>query len=88
MYRHCQESHGGVKGPNGGLEDFTMKVTKTFQDPLTRILDEVVRIKDLEDNNNFMCLNTKEEYYQSQYIRITYSKGASMMYFALGELYN
>ena len=81
MWRHTLEVHGGVIGPLQGLNDYSMKVTGTFKDPLTRILDEAVRIKDLEDDPKVNCLNSKGEYYQSQYIRTCYKKGAQNMPF-------
>ena len=79
MWRHALEAHGGVIGPLNGLKDFSMKVTGTFKDPLTRILNEAVRIKDLEDEPSVNCLNSKGEYYKSQYIRTSYHKGAQNM---------
>ena len=57
-----------------------MKVTGVFKDPLTRILDEAVRIKDLEDDPAANCLNSKGEYFQSQYIRTSYTKGTQNMW--------
>ena len=50
MWRHTLEAHGGVIGPLQGLSDYSMTVTGTFKDPLTRILDEAVKIKDFEDD--------------------------------------
>ena len=76
MWRHTLEAHGGIIGPLNGLNDYSMKVTDNFKDPLSRILDEAVRIKDLEDDPSVNCLNSKGEYFQSQYIRTSYQKGA------------
>ena len=76
MWRHTLEAHGGLIGSLNGLNDYSMKVTGTFKDPLSRILDEAVRIKDLEDDPSVNCLNSKGEYFQSQYIRTSYQKGA------------
>ena len=79
MWRHTLESHGGVIGPHNGLNDYSMKVTGTFNDPLSRILNEAVKIKNLEDDPSIKCLNSKREYYQSQYIRTSYQKGTQNM---------
>ncbi len=76
MYRHCLDSHDGIIGPADGLDDFTMKITSHSTKPLTRILEEGVEVKDLENSNTVTCLNSKSEYYQPQYIRVTYAKGA------------
>ena len=79
MWRHTLEAHGGVLGPLSGLNDYSMKVTGVFKDPLSRILDEAVRIKDLEDDPAANCRNSKGEYFQRQYIRTSYTKGTQNM---------
>ena len=63
-----------------------MEVVGRFRDPLTRILDEAVRIKDAEmlenkllepDEKKYICLNSKLDYFKSQVVRTTFSKGAT-----------
>ena len=75
MWHHTQQAHGGVIGEERGLRDYKMEVVGRFRDPLTRILDEAVRIKDAENSEKnwsaengkkFVCLNSKLDYFKSQ----------------------
>ena len=50
MWEHTIEDHGGVRGPDGGVNDYVPKITGTFRDPLRRTSDEGVRIKNDELN--------------------------------------
>ena len=76
MWAHTTEAHGGVIGPNGGLNDYTMKIASTNKPPLKRILEEGVTVKDLENRSLELCLNSKTEYYKPEFIRTTYTVGA------------
>ena len=75
MWRHCEESHSSVMGPDRGASDYTMKVTKAHRDAFTRIIDEAIGVKDAEDDPNTVCLNTKGEYFQPQFTRVCYTRG-------------
>ena len=76
MWIHTQEYHQGVIGPENGIYDFTMEVSSTSCPTLARILEEGVVVKELEENEQIECLNSKGEYYQPEFIRTVYSKGA------------
>ena len=84
MWHHTQQVHGGVLGDQGeGLRDYKMEVVGRFRDPLSRILDEAIRIKDAEikeknvlDEKKIVCLNSKLDYFKSQAVHTTFSKGA------------
>ena len=75
MWRHAQDMHAGVMGPDRGAGDFIMEVTNTFKDAFSRILDEAVGVKNAEDDSSIQCLNTKSEYYQPQFTRVQYTRG-------------
>ena len=76
--------HSGVMGPNGGLLDYTMEVVATGQKPLTRVIDEGIRVKDLENDTKIDCLNSKSEYYQAEFIRVSYTRGAGQTWTGAG----
>ena len=80
MHRHTMDSHGGVKGPNGGIHDYKMTLLSTHRKPLTRLLTEGVVIKDNEDNPAILSLNSREEYFQAGFIRTNYQSGAQHSY--------
>ena len=54
-----------------------MKITSKAKDPLDRVLEEGVAIKDLELDPGIDCLNSRSEYFQSEFITVQYSKGAN-----------
>ena len=86
MWHHTQQVHGGVLGDQGeGLRDYKMEVVGRFRDPLSRILDEAIRIKDAEtkeknvpviNQKKIVCLNSKLDFFKSQAVHTTFSKGA------------
>ncbi len=76
MWIYCMESHQGILGPDNGLKDFHMTVSSTSKPPLDRVLEEGIAIVSLEDDRNISCLNRKEDYFHSEYIRARYQKGA------------
>ena len=45
MWSHARDYHDGILGPNEGATDYTMKLDGTFQDTLTRQVDEDVRMR-------------------------------------------
>ena len=49
MWEHCAQSHGGVRGPEGGREDYKMSVLVVDRQALRRILREAIRIRRAED---------------------------------------
>jgi len=77
MWLHTEEAHDGAMGPDHGAQDYLMVVTSQTSDPVARVLEEGVVIKDLKANNNIHCLNSKSEYFQSEHIQVTYGKGLS-----------
>ena len=44
---------------------------------LSRVLEEGIRIKDMESDKNILILNSKEEYFQDSYIKTNYNQGYS-----------
>ena len=45
MWEHSAQSHGGVRGPEGGREDYRMSVVAVDRQPLRRILRKAIRIR-------------------------------------------
>ena len=58
MYKHIKEEHNDEKD----LADFEMVMTNPFKTPLSRIINEGIRIKNREKNS---LLNSKAEHYGS-----------------------
>ena len=63
-------------GADGGIGDYTMTPKENFKDPLTRIVNEAVRIEEQERDPKVISLNTKREYYGAQFVRPVFEKGA------------
>ena len=74
MWEHSRLHHNGERGPHLGLLDFLPSVTGVHNMPLNRTLDEGVRVKNLVDNRKLTCMNSKNEYYRTEYIWLNYSK--------------
>ena len=80
VYLGCPEIvQGGDDGE--GRADFEFKVTQTFIDPTSRIVDEAIRIKREENkliktggSGPLTLLNTKEEFYTSKDVRMIFSQ--------------
>ena len=70
MWEHTHSHHNGVRGPNEGILDYTPSVTGVHRMVLDRTLDEGVRVKDRMDMRDMLCLNTKNEYYKAEYVRL------------------
>ena len=62
--------HNDIRGSNVGLMYYTPSVTGVHRMVLNRGLDEGVRVKNRMDGVNSICLNTKNEYYKAEYIRL------------------
>ena len=75
MWRHTRDHHHGVIGHDRGSHDFTMKRLSTFKDPLTRIIEEAVEIKEQEDDRNVRSLNSRQEYFGAELVRSSFFKG-------------
>ena len=75
MSRHTEEEHDGVMGEDGGKTDYKMKVLNTFKDSLTRILEEAVRIQKQSEDPTIKSMNSKMEYFGSEYVRTVFMKG-------------
>ena len=68
-------------GDEEGRSDYEFKVTQTFVDPTSRIVDEAIRIKREESkqiktggNGPLTLLNTKEEFYTSKDVRMIFTQ--------------
>ena len=88
MWLHCKSYHDSEFG---SLSDFKVKLTGQHRSPLDRIMDEALRIRQLEqksrDNfkntqqntsNKIICMNSKSEYYTAEYFSTRYMKGPSI----------
>ena len=75
MSKHTEEEHGGVMGEDGGRTDYKMKVLNTFKESLTRILEEAVRIQKQSEDPSIKSMNSKMEYFGSEYVRTVFMKG-------------
>ena len=75
MHKHMMEEHEGVMGGEGGIFDFKMEALNRFRDPLTRILEEAVRIQEIDGDPRVKMMNSKMEHYGPQYVRPEFTKG-------------
>ena len=74
MWRHTLNVHNGV---NGGIGDYKMEVKKSFKEPLSRVIEEAVRIQEADRNPKVECLKSRHEYFRSEYVRPAFFKGLS-----------
>ena len=75
MWRHTGSCHGGVVGREGGVKDYKMEPKERFREPLTRIMNEAVRIEMQEKDPKVISLNSKREYFGAQFISPVFEKG-------------
>ena len=75
MHKHMVEKHHGLIGEEGGLFDFKMEALNTFRDALPRVVEEAVRIQQIDNDPKVQMLNSKIEYYAPQYVRPAFTKG-------------
>ena len=62
MWEHTRDIHSGVVGPNNGMGDYKMKVTRKFKRCLERQVTEGVSITECEQSGGKL-LNSKNEYF-------------------------
>ena len=74
MWEHTAERHGGIRGPDGGINDYVPKLTGTFRDPLRRTQDEGIRIKNDELDPQIDSLNRDSTYYKPEFIKFRWEK--------------
>ena len=73
MWRHTEEHHNGViTNPE---TDYRFGVVSSHQEALNRVLDEAVRIQDIEGDSSVNSMNGRQEYYAPQYVRPAFEKG-------------
>ena len=58
MWEHSRDWHGGVVGPNGGMEDYDFSVASVFKKCLDRQVEEGLRILECEGGGG-VVLNSK-----------------------------
>ena len=75
MWEHTNERHGGQKGEDNGIKDYTPVLYSSFNDCLTRILDESTRIKTIYDDKDMLCLNTILSYFKPEFVRLVAERG-------------
>ena len=68
MWEHTRDVHGGVVGPNGGVEDYRVKVIGKFLKCVYRQVDEDVRMQQFEADGGVL-LNSKHEYYMPKSVQ-------------------
>ena len=74
QWKHTLERHGGVIGENKGAKDYKMKPLNKFKKSLTRVIEEAVRIQQLESDPNLENLNSRLEYFAPKYGRPSFTK--------------
>ena len=62
--------HGGLVGEDGGMRDYTFRVTGCFKKPLLRQIDEGLRIDQCEAEGGI--LNSKNEYFTPKIVVPTF----------------
>ena len=88
MWQHCKTYHNSEFG---NMSDFKVTLTGQHRSPLDRIMDEALRIRQLEHKSreNFkntqqnpasklICMNSKSEYYTAEYFSTRYMKEPSI----------
>ena len=73
MWNHTLQKHNGVI--NNIIGDYKIKLLKSFEKPLSRVLEEAVQIQNISSDPRIEMLNTKIEYYTPQYVRPIFVKG-------------
>ena len=70
MWSHARDHHGGSLGPDEGAKDFKMEFEGSFRDPMSRQVDEAVRMR--------LCgcelMNGKGEYYQPKTVQTIFKQ--------------
>ena len=82
MWQHTAEKHGGVMGPNRGIDDYGMEVTSNFTRAMDRQLDEATRISRMEDGLDrrrvmevpirLESMQGRGEYYKPKNVRVEF----------------
>ena len=75
QWRHTNEKHNGIIGTNKGAGDYKMKPLNKFNSALTRVLEEAVRIQQLESDPKLDNSNSRFEYFGPEYVRPSFTKG-------------
>ena len=75
MHRHMVERHNGVIGNGNGICDYKMESLNHFRESLTRVLEEAVRIQEVDSDPKILMMNSKFEYYGPQDVRPAFTKG-------------
>ena len=70
LYKHQKNFHPGQ------VAQFKIKATKFFKDPLTRQIDEGVRINNSQSSPDFL-MNSKAEFRQGEVARVVLVRGAA-----------
>ena len=68
MWEHVRDYHGGLVGENGGMKDYTVKMTGQFRRCLQRQVDEDMRMQEFEGGGGIL-LNSKHEWYTPKSIQ-------------------
>ena len=71
LWKHTKEEHQGVIGQN----DYKMVPLERCKEPLGRVLTEAVHIQKNEEDPKTISLNSKMEYFGSEMVRPSFSKG-------------
>ena len=86
MWNHTKSVHGGIPGADNGAGDYQMYLDGSFRDPLTRQVDEDVRMrvgleelvkqrcKDRSSDRNIELMNSKNEYFKPKSVITTFSQ--------------
>ena len=80
LWRHTAAAHGGVIGPQRGLEDYKMVKLRAWPKPLDRETAEGYFIHQMEikqRESRAICLNSKEDFKQSSSVTIQYNTGSN-----------
>ena len=71
MWEHSGDWHGGVVGPNGGMEDYDFSVASVFKKCLDRQVEEGLRILECEGGGG-VVLNSKNEWFTPKVIETVF----------------
>ena len=79
LWRHADDVHDGIIGPNDGIKDYRMTQLRSYPRPLDRVAAEGVLIGDLDDQDQqgaAVSLNSKRDWMQANTVTLQFNKGA------------
>ena len=74
MWAHTDDRHGGIRGPDGGLQDYKPWILGSHPYPMDRQKEEGTRIRDDLLDPDLESLKGQLDYYKPEYVKFVWSK--------------